>query len=158
LSLPLFGSLAAGRFEDRRDEVDEMAGGVPQLAAGGDAPGPVNDQRRRDPALVNPRLVSAEWRVGQARPARPDAEEGSSRAALGMRIVTVATDHDFGTGAVVREEKDNGVVPGPHCPNLSEDTANFTVHAVNHRRMNGHLARLEFPLIRGEVLPGKRTI
>ena len=68
------------------------------------------------------------------------------------------TDHDFGTGTVVRRKEDECVLINTHRLELLKDTANLTVHPVDHGRMNGHLRRLEPALLVSQLSPRKRAI
>ena len=105
-----------------------------------DALRPVDDQRRGDAAFVDPRLVPAERRVAQARPARPEAEERRRRCRTRHgRVVAVAADHDLGARAVVGQEEDSVLSSGCIASELVEHAADLAVHAVDHRRVDGHL-------------------
>src|SRR5262249_693905 len=97
LALPLVEPLAAGHIQDRRNQIYDMPWRVSQFPAYRDALWPLHDQRGRDAAFVDPGLVPAERRVGQARPARPDAQERRPSAALGVGVVAIPADHDLGT-------------------------------------------------------------
>ena len=148
----------AGCGQDRRHQVDDVPRGRPEFAAGGDAGRPVDDQRGRDAALVDPRLVPAEGRVGQARPARPDAQEGRPGAALGVRVVAVPADHDLGARAVVGQEENERVGQGTRRPEVGHHPADFEVHAGDHRRVDGHFPGLKRPLVRGQLRPRQRPV
>ena len=71
---------AAGQFEDRGHKIDDVAGMCRSSPRAAMPCGPVDDQRRGDAALVDPRLVQPQRRVGRAGPARPKAEERLGRA------------------------------------------------------------------------------
>ncbi len=157
-ALPGLGPSRAGGLEDRGDEVDDVAGGVPELATPSDPSRPVDDQRGSDATLVDPGLVSAERGIRQARPPRPNAEERRPGAALGARVVTVAPDHDLGAGTVVGEEEDQRVLECVHREELVEDPADLAIHPVDHRRVDRHLAGLEIALSRVEDGPGERSV
>ena len=45
-----------------------------------------------------------------------------------------------------------------HRLELVEHAADLAVHAVDHRRVDGHLRRLERPLLGGQLLPGQRPV
>jgi hypothetical protein len=69
---------------------------VPQFAAGGDAPGPVDDERRGNAPIVRPDPVPPERYVAGTRPARPEAQIGFLRPGSRGRIVPAAADHERG--------------------------------------------------------------
>ena len=102
---------------------------------------------------MDPGLVAAEGGIGGAGPAGAQTEEGGSGPRGGGRIVTIATHHDFRPRPVVRQEEDQGIVQCVHAPDLVEHSANLAIHAIYHRRMDGHLRRLEFVLLVGPRLP-----
>src|SRR5690242_1160620 len=60
--------------EDRRRQIDDVARLLPQLAAGGDTLGPMNDQRGADTSFVIPNFVPAKRRVRDGGPAWAEAQ------------------------------------------------------------------------------------
>ena len=58
----------------------------------------------------------------------------------------VIANHDLSTRAIVGQKQHKGVLPLSHFLDLIEDSANFDIHAVNHRRVNCHLGSLELLL------------
>ena len=69
-------------------------------------------------------------------------------------IVTIAADDLLGTGAVVGEEEDHGVVELAHGFHLLEDLAGLRIHAADHGGVDRHFGALQFLLFRRERGPG----
>ena len=69
--------------------------------------------------------------------------------------MAVAADQELATGAVVREEEDQGVLEGAHAAKLIQHPADLPVHAVDHGGMDGHLRRLKLALPGRQPAPGK---
>src|SRR5208282_3380138 len=90
---PCLEALPARGFENRGNDVNNVPRRVSQFTTGSKSLRPMDDQWCRDAAFMNPRLVAAERRVGQARPARPDAEERRTGSAFGVGIMAVTPDH-----------------------------------------------------------------
>src|SRR5262249_30313666 len=116
---------------------------TPQLTPGFDSAWPVDNEWSGNPPLVNPGLVPSERRVGDGGRAGPKAQMRPRRACRCGRVVTVVPNHDLGAGPVVRQEYDQRIVEDLHLSKLSQHAADFTIHPVHHRRMNGHLVRLK---------------
>mgnify|MGYP003338792322 CR=1 FL=1 len=72
-----------------------------QLPASRDPVLPVDDQGRADAPFVNPRLVTAERRVRDARESRAEAEIRLGRARGDVRIMPPIPHHHLGTGPIV---------------------------------------------------------
>ena len=89
------------------------------------------------------------------RPAGPEAQVRRRPIPAARRIVAVAADHDLGAGPVVGQEEDQRVVERVHRPDLIDDAADLAVHAIDHRRVNRHLRRLERLLLVGQFVPGQ---
>ncbi len=133
--------------------------GLPaELPLAGDPPGPVDDPGRGDAPLVHPGLVPAKGRVGDSRPARPEAQKSLPRSRLGRGIVALAADHDLGRGAVVAQKHHQGVLEGTHRLELRGDPADLAVHHVHHRGVDRHLRGLELPLFVGQRVPRPRPV
>ena len=163
----------------RRHDVGDVDRGVNDRG-GGDAAGPVHDERRRDAALVHPRLVAAKRGVGCIRPRQVVGHEGVGRPRLEVRQVadvhrsTVDGRHvvamrrrrvrvlleEFGTATVVGQEEDQRVVEGVAPRKRCDDAADRLVHAVDLGGIDGHAQRLPVriaALVKGPRLGVART-
>ena len=72
--------------------------------------------------------------------------------------MAVVADHDFCARTVVRKKNHQRIFPLTHLADLIEDSTDFNVHAMNHRRVDGHLRRLKLLLLVGKTVPRKRFI
>ena len=97
----LFWPVSSGQFQNRGDQIDEMARRLSQRALLGYALRPMGDEWRGDTPLMYPGLVTAEWRVCQRRPTGANAEKRRSGSANGIGLMSVTTHHHLGAGAIV---------------------------------------------------------
>ena len=118
----------------------------------------MNDQRRRNPALVDPCLVPAKRRVRGRRPPRAETQVRGGRAGCGSRVVAVVTHHDLGAGPVVGEEQNQRVVEGIHRAELLKHATDLAIHPVDHRGVDRHLRGLKLSLLVGQPAPGQRPV
>ena len=144
--------------EDGGEDVDEVAGGVAEFLFCGDALGPMCDEGGGDAALVRPGFVLSEGRVGSGGPTGAEAEVGGGGSHGGVGVVAVAAHHDFGTGAVIGEKKDEGVFEAACSFEVGDDAADFLVHAVDHGGVEGHLFCLKDLLGFAERVPGEGPV
>ncbi len=71
--------------------------------------------------------------------------------------MAVAPDHHLGARAVVGDEADQRVFERSHRSDLVDDPADLAIHPVDHRRVNGHLVRLESLLAVAQFGPRNGT-
>ena len=69
-----------------------------------------------------------------------------------------AADHDFRACPIIGCKENQGVFEGLHSFQLFDHPADFPVHDVDHRSVNGHLGRLESLLLCGQLFPGNRSV
>jgi hypothetical protein len=156
LVVPIFPSPGAGIREQRlkalalhgwwnghtshrqngRREVNHVARIPAQFSTCLDALRPLHNEWRRDTALVHPRLVHPEGRVGDGRPAWAEAQEGLGRSGRCRRIMAVTPNHHLRARPIVRQEHNDGVLERVHGTNLIDHATNLPVHAIDHRRVD----------------------
>ncbi len=72
--------------------------------------------------------------------------------------MAITADHHLGTGAVIGEEEDDGILKGIHGPEFLDDPAHLDVDPFDHCRMKAHLHFLEFLLLFGKRIPWNRAV
>ena len=147
LIIPFRKAFAAGEFQHCRHHVDHVSRSPPKFTASLNAFWPMYDQRRGSAAFVNPGFVPAKRRVRASGPTRPQAQITAGRTGRSIGIVPIIADHDLGTRPVVGQKENHRVLKRPHRFELSENAADLLIHAVDHRGMDRHFRRLEFPLL-----------
>ena len=110
----LFWPVSSGQFQNRWDQINEMARRLSQRAPLADTSWPVHDERRGDAPFVRPGLVTAERCVGQRRPTWADAEKRRPGSAQGIGLMSVTAHHHLGASAIVRKEQEQRVVEVAH--------------------------------------------
>ena len=163
------------RFEDGRNDVGELERRM-EDARLDPAVRPVNDQRRRDAALVHPSLVEPERRVRQVRPRPSVAAVGVVRTGLDVGRVADAqrctgpgrwgydaapTAESFGirdrqalgARAVVRQEEEKRVRQRAGLGERRDDASDAAIHPVDLSGIRLHAD--ELPGMVRRVPPGR---
>ena len=149
----LFWPVSSGQFQNRGDQINEMARRLSQRAPLADTPWPVHDEWRGDAPFVHPGLVTAERCVGQRRPTRADAEKRRPGSAQGIGLMSVAAHHHLCAGTIVRKEQNQRVLEVAHGLELLDDSADFLIHPIHHGCVDRHFVSLETALAAGEFRP-----
>ena len=149
----LFWPVSSGQFQNRGDQINEMAWRLSQRAPLADAPWPVHDEWRGDAPFVHPGLVTAERCVGQRGPTRADAEKRRPGSAQGIGLMSVAAHHHLRASAIIRKEQQQRVVEVAHGLELADDPADFLIHPIHHGCVDRHFVGLKTALAAGEVRP-----
>ncbi len=149
----LFWPVPSGQFQNRGDQIDEMARRLSQRAVVGDALRPMGDEWSGNAPFMHPGLVTAERRVRQRGPTWADTEKRSTGSAQGIGMMSVAAHHDLCAGTIVRKEQNQRVVEVTHGLELVDDPADFLIHPIHHGRMDRHLVGLKTALAAGQFRP-----
>ncbi len=72
--------------------------------------------------------------------------------------MAITTDHHLGTGSIIGEEEDDGILKGTHGLELLDEPAHFNIDAFDHCRMKAHLHFLEFLLLFRKRIPWNRAV
>ena len=149
----LFWPVPSGQFQNRGDQIDEMARRLSQRAVVGDALRPMSDEWSSNAPFMHPGLVTAERRVGQRGPTWADAEKRSTGSAQGIGMMSVAAHHHLCAGTIVRKEQNQRVLEVAHGLELADDPADFLIHPIHHGRVDRHLVGLKTALAAGQFPP-----
>ena len=149
----LFWPVPSGQFQNRGDQIDEMARRLSQRAVVGDALRPMGDEWSGNAPFMHPGLVTAERRVRQRGPTWADAEKRSTGSAQGVGMMSVAAHHHLCAGTIVRKEQNQRVLEVAHGLELADDPADFLIHSIHHGRMDRHFVGLKTALAAGQFPP-----